>query len=206
MLSRPILPGNSCRGPACNSVNCPAAGVAGVRFSEISAETVSIAHITRERGVRGELNALPLSDVFDLLPPESKVLLVLPSGSSEERTLRSIRRHNKGYIISFHGINTMTEAALYRNALIVAEKEILPSLPAGLYFTADIIGLSVITTAGEVLGKVEDVFATGSNDVYVVRDRQREILIPAIKEVVKKIDPEEGIIVIDPMKGMLDEI
>lgn len=99
----------------------------------------------------------------------------------------------------------MTEAALYRNSLVVAEKKILPSLPAGQYFTADIIGLSVVTTAGEILGTVEDVFATGSNDVYVVRDRQREILIPAIKEVVKKIDPEQGVIVVDPMKGMLDE-
>ncbi|TAN43141.1 MAG: 16S rRNA processing protein RimM [Nitrospirae bacterium] len=151
------------------------------------------------------MNALPLSDIFGLLPPESKVLLMLPSGNSEERILRSVRRHNRGYIISFHGIHTMTEAALYRNSLVVAEKKILPSLPAGQYFTADIIGLSVVTTAGEILGTVEDVFATGSNDVYVVRDRQREILIPAIKEVVKKIDPEQGVIVVDPMKGMLDE-
>jgi 16S rRNA processing protein RimM len=69
----------------------------------------------------------------------------------------------------------------------------------------DIIGLSVETTSGEVIGKVTRVIATGANDVYFVgRGDGSEVLIPAIVQVVKEIDLETGKMVIEPMPGLLE--
>ncbi len=150
------------------------------------------------------MKALPLSDMFGILSPESKVVLQTPSGAREERTIKTLRKNTASFIISFYGIDSMTEAAKYRNSLLLAEKDILPPLPPGEYFIDDIIGLSVVTTEGDVIGTVSDVFETGSNDVFVVKDGSRELLIPAIKDVIKNIDPENKMIIISSMKGLLD--
>jgi 16S rRNA processing protein RimM len=150
------------------------------------------------------MKALPLSDVFSILSPEDKVVLMTPSGVREERIIKTLRKNTGSFIISFYGIDSMNEAAKYRNTLLLAEKEILPPLPAGEYFINDIIGLSVVTTEGDVIGTVDDVFETGSNDVFVVNNGTREFLIPAIKDVINKIELEQGIIIISNMKGLLD--
>jgi len=150
------------------------------------------------------MKALPLSDMFGILSPENKVILMTPSGAREEKIIRTLRKNTSSFIISFYGIDSITEAAKYRNSLLLAEKDFLPPLPAGEYFINDIIGLSVVTTEGDVVGTVHDVFETGSNDVYVVKDLNKEFLIPAIKDVVKKIDLEKGVIIISSMKGLLD--
>jgi 16S rRNA processing protein RimM len=77
-------------------------------------------------------------------------------------------------------------------------------LEDGEFFYSQIVGLSVVTTEGMTLGMVEDILVTGSNDVYVVKDGKREYLIPAIADVVKKIDLEEKTILIEVMEGLLD--
>jgi 16S rRNA processing protein RimM len=150
------------------------------------------------------MKALPLSDLFSILSPENKVILMTPSGGREEKIIKTLRKNNASFIISFYGIDSMTEAAKYRNSLLLAEEDILPPLPSGEYFIEDIIGLSVVTTEGDFIGKVSDVFETGSNDVFVVKDISREYLIPAIKDVIKEIDLDKSMIIINSMKGLLD--
>ena len=77
-------------------------------------------------------------------------------------------------------------------------------MPKGRYFICDITGLNVVDEHDELIGTVTDVIKTGANDVYVVEAKnKKEILIPAIKQVVKEIDLENGIMVIDPLEGML---
>ena len=75
-------------------------------------------------------------------------------------------------------------------------------LPAGQYYRFQIIGLQVWTTLGDYLGKVEDVLPTGSNDVYVVQSEAGELLVPAIDDVVKKIDVEGNRMVVELLPGM----
>jgi 16S rRNA processing protein RimM len=77
-------------------------------------------------------------------------------------------------------------------------------LEDGEFFYHQIVGLSVVTTEGRALGKVEDILVTGSNDVYVVKGAGKEYLIPAISDVVKKIDLEGKTILIEAMEGLLD--
>ena len=71
------------------------------------------------------------------------------------------------------------------------------------YYEYQIIGLAVWTTGGEYLGTVDEVISTGANDVYVVRGEEREILIPAIEDVVLEINLAQGRMVVELMEGLI---
>ena len=77
-------------------------------------------------------------------------------------------------------------------------------LPEGQYYHDQIIGLQVRTTEGKILGTVIDILSGQSNDNYVVRNDEGEILIPAIEDVIKSIEPSEGLITIEPIEGLLE--
>ena len=106
--------------------------------------------------------------------------------------------------LSFEGIDDRDEASLLRNSVIAIPREVLPALPEGEYLVDDLQGITVRTTAGAVVGVITEVFSTGSNDVYIVRDGAREYLIPAIRDVVRQIDIRGRTMTIVPMDGLLD--
>ena len=90
-----------------------------------------------------------------------------------------------------------------RNSYIVVDREIFGELPEGTYYIADLIGLDVYTESNEYLGKVDDIFSTGSNDVYVVKDELgKQKLLPGIDEVIKQIDLESGKIIVNLIEGL----
>ncbi len=128
----------------------------------------------------------------------------MPSGISETRDIVSLRAAGEFMIIAFSGISTREAASTLRNAVIEITASDLPSLPPGEYYHHQIIGLSVLTVQGEELGRIAEIFSTGSNDVYIVRGKGREHLIPAIKDVINKIDLDTLTMTIQPMKGLLD--
>lgn len=154
--------------------------------------------------MKGELKALPLSDNIHILKADSTVLLSTPEGVQENKKIKSIKKHNKYFIISFYEVFDKESAAKYRDSTVNVKKDLLPALNEGEYFYDQIIGLSVYTTVGNILGKVVDIFETGSNDVYVIKNNDKEYLIPAIKDVVKKIELKENRIIIKVMDGLLD--
>ncbi len=150
------------------------------------------------------MKALPLSDLIHTIETGSSVCLVTSGGLREIKKIKSIRKSNKYLIISFHDIADRDTAFRYRNSTVNLNEPSAPVLKQGEYLCDQLIGLSVVTTDGEIIGRVEEIFGTGSNDVYVVRSEGSEHLIPAIKDVIKEIDLEGGKIVIQVMKGLLD--
>ena len=106
-------------------------------------------------------------------------------------------------VIKFKNINTVEEAEKLRNSFIVIDREILGDLPEGVYYIADLLGLDVYTENNEYLGKVDDIYNTGSNDIYVVKDELgKQKLLPGIDEVIKKIDLEANKIVVNLIEGL----
>jgi 16S rRNA processing protein RimM len=100
------------------------------------------------------------------------------------------------------GVRTRAEAEQLRGQAVLVDAAELPSLDADEYYWHDILGMRVVTEDGENVGTITEIFPTGSNDVYVVRQGKREVLIPAIKEVVVSIDTKSRRMVIRPL---LDE-
>ncbi len=111
------------------------------------------------------------------------------------------------WILLFEGCHTREDALNLTNYFVkIPSSERVP-LPSGHYYIDQIIGLDVLTEAGLNLGQVKNILKTGSNDVYVVDNNGngREILIPALKSVVKKIDLQKGYILIELPAGLLDD-
>lgn len=149
------------------------------------------------------MKALPLSNKFSVLNPGAAVHIHRTDGICEIKKIGSLRSQNSFFLITFDGVFDIDAASRYEDSVLLIERDSVP-LEEGEFFYDQIIGLSVITTEGAVIGVVADIFETGSNDVYVVRQDDREYLIPAIRDVVKGIDVENKRIVIQVMEGLLD--
>ncbi|HEY7358922.1 MAG TPA: ribosome maturation factor RimM, partial [Ktedonobacterales bacterium] len=110
-------------------------------------------------------------------------------------------------LLRLAGIDSANAAAALVGQPIAIPLAQLPSLPADQYYIHDLIGLRVESSSGQKLGVIVDVLATGANDVYVVREAGtgRDVLAPAVKEMVKRVDLAAGVIVIDPLPGLFDD-
>ena len=110
---------------------------------------------------------------------------------------------SKAALLKLKGIDSTQAAEKLRNLLVQVPMDEAVPLPEGKFYLYQLIGLKVKTTAGEPLGEVVDVLDTaGANDVYVVHDGAREILIPAIEPVVKQVDLERGEMIVERMEGL----
>lgn len=168
------------------------------------AERVIIGTVVGIHGIKGEVRVLPWTDDPGRFS-QLKVVVACYGGSERKMHVASARTHKNIVILSFKDINSANEAEKLRNWTIEIDKKDLLPLPEGRYYIFDLIGLRVRTLAGENLGVLTEVLQTGANDVYVVRsDDAREVLLPALKSVVKKVDIIQGEMLVDPLPGLLD--
>lgn len=108
-------------------------------------------------------------------------------------------------MLQLSGIESKEEADTYRRAEVQIPRSEVPPLPPGHFYVFQLVGCEVVTADGTRVGTVRDVQTTGANDVYVVAgDDGKEVLIPAIKQVVAKIDLDHRQVVIQPIPGLLD--
>ena len=107
-------------------------------------------------------------------------------------------------ILKLKGIENPEEAEKLRNCYLKIDRKNAKKLPEGTYFIADLIGLEVYTDENILLGKLEDIYNTGSSDIYVIKnDVGKQILLPAIKEVLKQVDLENKKIIVHIIEGLL---
>ncbi len=171
--------------------------------ASIQSDIITLAEIVKEWGIKGEVKALPLSEKILTLLPGSKVCLMSPDGVCRNTEIKSIKRLGRHFVFSFFGIPDIESASGLRGSSVcISRAEIV--LEENEFFCDQIIGLPVFTTEGEMLGKVAEILETGGNDVYVVRRHAKEYLLPAIKDVVREIDLDQGRIVVKPLPGLLD--
>ena len=107
-------------------------------------------------------------------------------------------------MLKFKGIDDINQAEALRNLYIKINRKDAVKLPKDSYFIVDLLGLEVYTVQDQLLGTVYDIFPTGSNDVYVVKDELgKQILIPALKTVIKNIDIENKKIIVELPEGLI---
>lgn len=148
-------------------------------------DLITIGKIVAPHGVRGDVRIVPLTDFPDRFYDLQDVFV----DEVGQLKLESARQHKKFILLKFAEIDSINDVERLRGKLIKIKREDVVKLPEGQYYIFDIIGLNVFTEEGNLLGTITDVLQPGSNDVYVVKQQdQSELLIPAIKEVVKKID------------------
>ena len=169
-------------------------------MEEVPPGYVAIGRVGAPWGVRGAVRVVPLTDSRELFAPGRGVTV-----SGQRRTIASARWQKGIVSLRLSGTDDREAAEALRGRLLaVAESELLP-LPEGQYYRFQLIGLAVVSTDGEELGRVTDVLSTGANDVYVVRGDRGELLLPATDEVVREIDLEKGRMLIEALPGLLPQ-
>lgn len=161
-----------------------------------------IGKIVNTHGIRGELKIVPFTDDikrFDLL----KSIFVEKKSTLTEYKIMGIRYHKKFILMLLEGINDMTAAESLKGCELKIPEDEAVECGEDEYFIRDIYDLNVVTEDGESLGKITDIIFTGANDVYTVKnDDGKELLIPAIKQCIKKVDIENGIMTVKLLEGL----
>ncbi len=165
---------------------------------------ITVGKIICPWGVRGQVKVEPLTDD----PKRFKALPEIFIEFADSTVFYSIESviFLKDYfpVLKLEGVNSRQEAEALRGHYIKIPRKYAVKLPKGHYFTCDIIGLEVFDESDTYIGTVKDVLQTGANDVYIVETQdKKEVLIPAIRQVVQKIDLENGKMMITPLEGML---
>lgn len=165
-------------------------------------ELITIGKITKHQGNKGEVKVIPLTDYPDRFELLEQAILT-KDDEQKRLNIEDMRYHKEFIILKFEGIDDIGAATEVKNFLIKIPKSEAMTLPKESYYLHDIMGLQVITNTGRELGEVTDILETGSNDVYVVESDEEEYLIPALKEVIDKVDLEAGQMIITPIKGLI---
>jgi 16S rRNA processing protein RimM len=162
----------------------------------------AIGKIVNTHGIKGEVRVVPTTD--DPKRFEKLKELYIERKDLKVYKIESVRYHKGFVLIKFEGIDTIDEAELFKNAVLKIDRK--DSLPLGddEYYIGDLYNMDVITEEGRMLGKLVDIIYTGSNDVYVIKhkDTQKELLIPAIKQVIKNIDLQQKTMTVRLLEGL----
>lgn len=155
---------------------------------------IVIGKLGAPHGIRGELRVIPLTDFPERFENLKQVYV-----EDALLDIESVKYHKQFVIIKFKQCPVREEAARLTGRLIYIDKKDAVPLEEGEYYTFDIIGLEVFDVDGNTLGNVTEVLKTGSNDVYVVsqKGQAKQLLVPALKAVVREIDIEKGRMVVD---------
>ena len=165
-------------------------------------EYLELGQIVNVRGLKGEvkLNSFAEDDkVFETL----KTVFIKKKNEMLEKQIEKVSYTKNQVVLKFKDCNSIDEAEALRNTYLLVKKEDLGELPEGVYYLADLIGLDVYTDEEEFLGKVDDIYSTGANDIYVVKNEEgKEKLLPGIDEVIKNIDIDNGRITVHLIEGL----
>lgn len=166
-------------------------------------EYVKIGQIVNTHGHRGELKIYPLTDDIDRFNDLKRVFILIKE-IYQEYTVQKARTHKGMVIIQFQEIADMNQALELKGRYMELPVDELKPLPPGHYYIFQIVGLEVCA-GGTTLGHIKDILKTGSNDVYQVEDEKgKKLYIPALKDVVKKIDLESRRMEVILPPGLLD--
>jgi 16S rRNA processing protein RimM len=159
-----------------------------------------VAQVMGAHGIRGELKCRIVTD-FPARRFRRNNTVLIDGGS---HTIQAARVQGTTVLLKLADVADRDSAETFRNKDVLIRAADAIALPRGQFYWHQVIGLRVEdATSGESLGEVTDILETGANDVYVVNGARGEILIPAIKDVIKHIDPAAGRMLIQPLAGLL---
>ncbi len=164
---------------------------------------LAVGKVRRPHGVHGEVVAEIYTDFPESIVPQKIIFL---GESHSQVVIASRRQHNEGLLLGFEGINSPEEASRFRNQNLYISTREASNLSDGRYYFHDLLDLQVEDEDGKTLGVLVEILKTGANDVYVVKDGSgRELLLPAIREVILKIDLKSKKMKVHLLPGLADE-
>jgi 16S rRNA processing protein RimM len=167
-------------------------------------DLIAIGRISKPIGTQGELKVLPLTDDKQRFAGLQSVWVGHDAARVEQRDILTVRVDAKQVVVSLIGIETLHEAKELQNKYLFVPKEQKIELRTGSYFMDEVIGCEVVTEEQVNVGIVTDLLSLPANDVWVVRKGTKEILIPAVKEIIRNVDVKMKRITIHALEGLLE--
>ena len=173
-------------------------------LSKVSSEKLLlVGKVIKPHGYKGLIRVWSYAGTMESFLHSGTVFFRQDHQEPAEYSVLDVKPHKKIFLLRIEGVNTFEKADGLRGADILVHKNRL-TRGNDEYFWFELIGLEVYLDTGKYLGIIKEIFPTGSNDVYVVKLNDSEFLIPAIYDVVKKIDLDKGLMIISAMDGLLD--
>lgn len=166
-------------------------------------EYLEIGQIVNTNGLKGLLVVNPFTD--DIRRFENlETIYIVYNKQLIEKKITDVKYKKNQVLLKLSGIDTIEEAEKFRECYLKIDRKDAIKLPKDTYFIVDLIGLEVYTVDNGFLGKIDDIFQTGSNDVYVIKDELgKQILLPAISDVVKKVDIDNKKMIVKLIPGII---
>ena len=166
-------------------------------------EYFEIGQIVNTSGLKGVIKIKPFTD--DITRFENLKTIYVEQGKKlNEFTIENVKYSKKLVLLKFKGIDDINQTIPLKNCYLKINRKDAVELEEDSYFIVDLIGIEVYTDENVCLGNLIDVFPTGSNDVYVVKDELgKQILLPAIKEVIKQVDIENKKMIVHIIPGLI---
>ncbi len=162
---------------------------------------IVIGKIVAPVGTRGEMKVVVLTDFPERFDAGAGLMLRLADGQRRPVKVKARRLYKDGLALLLEGVETRNDVEDMRGAEFIVDVDEVRELPADTFYIFDLIGLKVLTTDGRECGEVTEIMHGGANDVYLT---STGLCIPALKEVVDKIDIDQGTLTIRPVPGLLD--
>ena len=169
----------------------------------MSERLVPLGEIVTTHGIDGWLKLKPFNPQTTSLFSAREVFLE----KNETRSTYEIEavRHHKGqFLVKLRNIDHIDDAEPWIGSTLCVPEQVLQPLEAGEYYHYQVVGLEVFDTKGERIGVVVQTWSTPGGEIYVVSGESKEHLIPAVKEIIEKVDLSAGKIFINPPEGLLD--
>ena len=166
-------------------------------------ERLEVGQIVNTFGIKGFVKIYPYVDDISRFDNLKKVHI---KSKKEEKELQieEVKYQKNMVLVKFKGIDKIEDAEKLRNSYIEIDRADAIPLEEGQYFIADLLGLDVYLDTGEKLGNLEDIYNSGSSDIYVVKNELgKQFLLPYIDDVVKQINLDEGKIIVHIIEGLI---
>jgi 16S rRNA processing protein RimM len=162
---------------------------------------VIIGKFRKPHGIRGEIRMSVVTNFPELIKEGQSIFV---GHKYQAYTIKSLRWHGEDLLVSLEDMPDRTAVEIFRNVMVYLKSDEMPPPPEGEFYLHQLVGLDVITDQEEHLGKLKEVLLTGANDVYLVETPEgKEILLPAIQEVILDVNLDEKEMLVHIIPGLL---
>ncbi|MFD2616909.1 ribosome maturation factor RimM [Terrilactibacillus laevilacticus] len=166
-----------------------------------------VGKIVNTHGIRGEVRVISDSDFTDERFAKGSKLYIRNAKSNRYQPIivQNYRRHKQFDLLTFQGYPTINDVEPLKGSELFVSKEQLSDLEEDVFYYHEIIGCTVVTDEGRVLGEIKEILSPGANDVWIVKTGGKDILLPYIDDVVKEVDIENKQIKVHLLPGLIDD-
>jgi 16S rRNA processing protein RimM len=169
----------------------------------VAERLVPLGNIVTTHGLDGWLKLNPYNPDTSVLSPMREIFLE-KDGVPSTHHVESLRVHKGQFLIKLLGVDVIDEAEDWVGSTVSVAEDALQFLQPGEYYHYQVIGFEVVNVRGERVGIVTRTWSTPAGVLYIVAGKSKEHLIPAVKEIIDKVDLSAKRIIIDPPEGLLD--